>query len=97
MTHVLLVKPEAIVEIAEIHAYHKQIGPSLADRFGKELDACFKKIMRNPEAYPVRKKNYRHILMRRFRYRVVFALIGKEVVVFQVRHTSRKPSITFGP
>ena len=36
-------------------------------------------------------------MVKRFRYRVVFALIGQEVVVFQIRHTSRRPSKKFGP
>lgn len=42
-------------------------------------------------------KNYRHAMLRRLRYRVEFAVIGQDVVVFQVRHTSRKPSKKFGP
>jgi len=93
----LSVKPEAILEAAEIYAYHKQIGQALADRFDKALGACYKEITRQPTAYRIRKKNYRHAMLRRFRYRVVFALMGQDVVVFQVRHTSRKPSKKFGP
>ncbi len=63
----------------------------------KALDTCYKSITKDPTGYQVRKKNYRHAMLRKFRYRVVFALTGQEVVVFQVRHTSRKPSTTFGP
>lgn len=97
MSYTLVIKPEAIVEAAEIYAYHKQIGQALADRFDKELDECYTKILRNPTTYSIRKKNYRHAMLRKFRYRVVFALIEQEVVVFQVRHTSRKPSQEYGP
>ncbi|MFZ1694670.1 MAG: type II toxin-antitoxin system RelE/ParE family toxin [Flavobacteriales bacterium] len=97
MSYSLVVKPEAIIEAAEIYAYHLQIGQALADRFDKELEACYTKVLRNPTAYSIRKKNYRHAMLRKFRYRVVFALIEQEVVVFQVRHTSRRPSLEFGP
>lgn len=97
MSYSLVVKPEAIIEAAEIYAYHLQIGQALADRFDKELESCYTKVLRNPTAYSIRKKNYRHAMLRKFRYRVVFALIEQEVVVFQVRHTSRRPSLEFGP
>ena len=97
MSYTLVVKSEAIADTAEIYAYHKQIGQALADRFDKELDACYVFITRNPTGYQVRKKNYRHVMVRKFRYRVVYVLIAQEVVVLQVRHTSRKPSKKFGP
>lgn len=97
MSFTLFVKPEAIAETAGIYAYHIQIGRSLADRFDKELDACYTSISRNPTGFQIRKKNYRHAMLRKFRYRVVFALIGQDVVVFQVRHTSRKVSKEYGP
>jgi len=93
----LIIKTEALAETAEIYAYHKEIGRALADRFDKALDTCYKDITRNPTGYQIRMKNYRHAMLRKFRYRVVFALIGQDVVVFQVRHTNRKPSKKFGP
>ena len=97
MSYKLLVKPQAIAQTAVIHAYHQEIEQKLADRFSKALDECYAFIERNPTACRIRKKNYRHMMMRKFRYRVMFALIGQDVVVFQVRHTSRKPSKQFGP
>ncbi|MBK6342132.1 MAG: type II toxin-antitoxin system RelE/ParE family toxin [Flavobacteriales bacterium] len=97
MSYVLKIKPQAIAQAAEIYAYHQGIDQRLADRFSKELDACYAFIERNPIGFQVRKKNYRHAMVKRFRYRVVFALIGQEVVVFQIRHTSRRPSKKFGP
>ncbi|MBV6404475.1 MAG: type II toxin-antitoxin system RelE/ParE family toxin [Flavobacteriales bacterium] len=97
MSYRLVVSTEALAETAEIYAYHKEIGQALADRFEKELDACYGYITRQPAGFQIRKKNYRHALLHKFRYRVVFAVIGQDVVVFQVRHMSRKPSREFGP
>ncbi len=42
-------------------------------------------------------RDYRHALVKGFRYRVVYAIRGDLVVVYQVRHTGRKPSKKFGP
>lgn len=97
MSYVLIVTPEAIAETARIYAYHKRLDQTLADRFDKALDACYRAITKTPSAYHIRKKNYRQPTLKRFRYREVFAIIGQEVVVFQVRHTSRKVSREFGP
>ena len=97
MSFILVVKPEAIGEAARIYAYHQQVGQRLADRFSKELDACYSFISRDPTALPIRKKNYRHMMVWRFRYRVVYDVVGSEVIVYQVHHTSRKVSKEFGP
>ena len=97
MNRRLIVTPEALEEVLEIYSYHKRIDQALADRFDKELDVCFNLITRNPTGYQIRRKNYRHIMLRKFKYRVVYALIGQNVVVFQIRHTSRKVSSEFGP
>jgi mRNA-degrading endonuclease RelE of RelBE toxin-antitoxin system len=97
MSYTLVIKSEVIKETTEIYAFYKEIGQQLADRFDKELDARLKEVERRPARYPIRKKNYRHVQLKKFPYRVVYALIGQEVVVFQVRHTSRKPSKKFGP
>ena len=97
MNFKLVVKEDAFAEIAEIHAYHKGIGQDLADRFQKDLAACLAFIEQQPNGFQVRVKNYRHAKLRKFRYRVVFAVMDQEVVVFQVRHTSRRPNKEFGP
>lgn len=97
MSFTLVIKPEAIKETAEIYAYYKEIDQRLADRFERGLDTVYREIQRRPERYAIRKKNYRHLQLKKFPYRVVYALIGQEVVVFQVRHTSRRPSKEYGP
>lgn len=97
MSFKLIVKPEAVAEAAAVFAYYARISPRLADRFAKELDACYRFIERDPSALPKRKRDYRHMMVRRFRYRVVYKIVGNDVVVYQVRHTSRRTSRTFGP
>lgn len=97
MTYRLVIDPKAIAQAAEIHRYYRGIGQVLADRFERELDACYAYIEQNPAGYQVRTRDYRHAQVKGFRYRVVYAIRGELVVVYQVRHTSRKPSKEFGP
>ena len=97
MTYRLVVAPKAIAQAAEIHRYYQAIGDALADRFDRELDACYAYIEQNPTGFQARMRDYRHALVKGFRYRVVYAVRGELVVVYQVRHTSRKPSKKLGP
>ena len=97
MSHQLSVKPQAIAQTAEIHADYQQIDQKLADRFSKELDACYGSIERDPTSWAIVKKNYRHARLKKFPYRVVYAVLDRDVVVFQVSHRKREPSKKFGP
>jgi len=97
MTYRLVIHPKAIIQAVEVHRYYTGINQGLADRFARELDACYAYIERSPEAYQVRMREYRHAQVKGFRYRVVYAIRGELVVVYQVRHTRRKPNKKFGP
>jgi len=54
-------------------------------------------IKADPYGFQLRKGGYRHAMLHRLKYRVVFEVEGNKVFVYQVRHTSRKPSKKFGP
>lgn len=97
MKYRLAVHPKAIGQAAEIYRYYQGIRPALAERFGRELNACYILITNNPGGYQARMRDYRHAPVKGFRYRVVYAIKGELVVVYQVRHTSRKPDKKFGP
>jgi plasmid stabilization system protein ParE len=97
MTCRLVVDPKAIAQAAEIYRYYQGVGQRLADRFDRELGTCYTSIEQNPTGYQARMRDYRHAPVKGFRYRVVYAIRGELVIVYQVRHTSRKPSKKFGP
>jgi plasmid stabilization system protein ParE len=97
MTYRLVILPKAIAQAAKIHAYYKTIKPDLAARFANEFDECMAFIEKHPGGFQVRSRNYRHAYIVGFQYRVVYAIRGEDVVVYQVRHTRRRPSKRFGP
>ncbi|MEO8069125.1 MAG: type II toxin-antitoxin system RelE/ParE family toxin [Flavobacteriales bacterium] len=66
-------------------------------RFLDDLQRCFTFIRDNPSGFQLRKEDFRHAMLDDFPYRVVFKIKGGDVYIYQVRHTSRRPSKRFGP
>ena len=87
----------ALDDAAAICDWYEEQQPGLGDRFLAALDACFEDLMSSPFRQ-VRKEPFRYASIQGFpHYRVVFAVDGEVITVYQVRHTSRKPSKKFGP
>lgn len=96
MTFTVQVMPEATDEVADIFAYYEGEKPGLGLRFLSALDACYQSLALNP-AGEKRKADFRHAMVHRFPYRVAYEVRGQLVLIYQVRHTSRKPHPRFGP
>ena len=70
---------------------------ALGDRFLFALDACFEDLIRSP-LQQMRKEPFRYMSINGFpSYRLVFAVDGEAITVYQIRHTSRIPHRTSGP
>lgn len=97
MNYTLVVKPSVTAEASKIYAYRQQEKSGGGVRFLEALAACYADIRANPYRYSIRKEEYRHVMLRKLKYRVVYRIKGDRIYVVQVRHTSRKPSKKFGP
>jgi len=97
MTYHLVVKPSATAEASKVYAYREAERPGSGDRFLEALRDCYDQIKVNPFGFQVRKGEYRHAMLHRLKYRVVFRVKGDHIFVVQVRHTSRKVSKRYGP
>lgn len=94
---VLIVREEAQTEADEIATWYDEQGDELGDRFVAALEQCYAELRQAP-LFQVRKGPYRYASISGFPdYRVVFAVDGATITVYQVRHTSRKPHPRFGP
>ena len=70
--------------------------PGLGHRFLKALNACYENLALNPSTQK-RKGVFRHAMIHKFPYRVVYELHGELVIVYQVRHTIHMYSKKFCP
>ncbi|MBL0128719.1 MAG: type II toxin-antitoxin system RelE/ParE family toxin [Flavobacteriales bacterium] len=96
MSYTVQVLPEATEEIGEIFTDYERGKPGLGHRFLQALNACYQSLALSPSGQK-RKGDFRHAMVHKFPYRVVYEVRGHLVVVYQVRHTSRKPHPRFGP
>jgi hypothetical protein len=96
MKFTVKVMPEAVQEMAEVFAYYEGVAPGLGERFLDALGRCYSELAANPWREK-RKADFRHVVVPRFPYRVVYEVHEEIVLVHQVRHTSRIPHPRFGP
>ena len=97
MKYTLDVHPRVIKEAAAIYAYREAERKGSGERFIDALIAAYARITSNPYGCQVRFGEFRHVMLARLKYRLVYRVHGSAVYVVQVRHTSRKPSKRFGP
>ncbi len=94
--HRVIVQPEAQEEVNAIRVHQNGLAQKRGQRFIEAFEACLEELRANP-SYQKHKGEYRHVMLRKLPYRVVYEVEEGTVYVYQVRHTSRKPSKKFGP
>ena len=92
----VVVRHQAQREVEEIYDHQHGIGPGRAERFYAAWQACLEQLRHDP-SHAKRKGPYGHEQLLKLPFRVVFEVRDTKVIVYQVRHTSRKPSKKFGP
>lgn len=97
MSHAFIVEPSAQEDAWAAAYYLEQRSPGLGVRFIDELERCYQYIRDFPHGFQERRGRFRHAMLAVFSYRVVYEIDGDVIYVYQIRHTSRKPSGRFGP
>ena len=98
MSYTLVIRDAAVAEAAEIYSWYEKRSPGLGLRFLMALDELYALIEINPYAFQVRKDSFRHAFVHGFpRYRISYDVTDTTVTVYQVRHTSRRPTARYGP
>lgn len=98
MNYTLVVRDAAVEDAAEAFSWYETQKSGLGMRFLLALDDCYAFIEANPLGYQLRKDDFRYARVEGFRYyRVVYGVVGTNISIYQVRHTSRRPTKRFGP
>jgi len=93
--HIIQLKPAAILMAKDAYDWYEEQKIGLGDLFLAELSRCYSKLEKNPLHYQKLKNNYRHLVLDKFPYVLVFEIIGDEVIIFAVFHTARNPKLKF--
>jgi plasmid stabilization system protein ParE len=97
MSFKMVVRGSAAKDVLEVFFWYHLISPSLGARFMVALKECYDSIEATPRGYQIRRGDFRHAMLRKFPYRVVFEVEGQEVFIYRVVHQRRKPHSKYGP
>ena len=87
----LWVRPEAQGELLEAQAWYEQRSTGLGFEFARSADAAIARALRMPFAFPQIEAEFRHVILRKFPYSVIYHPSESELVVVSFFHHRRKP------
>jgi len=85
----LLIKPITYVDIDEIVAWYEKAAPGLGKRFLNNVEASFKKIQNNPDAFTYIKYPVRRFIVEKFPYKILYQVSGDVIVILGICHAKR--------
>ncbi len=86
----LILRPEA--EVEEAYRWYEERSAGLGTEFIRVVDAALESIRRQPDLYPVKYKNARQVVLRRFPYSLYHIIQpDASIEVISCFHTSRNP------
>jgi plasmid stabilization system protein ParE len=91
MSYILIISPEAELDIQDAFDWYEQRDSGLGSEFVRAVDSCLTAIVRNPSAYPLIYEQVRRVLVRRFPYGVIYILEEGTITVIACFHTKRDP------
>lgn len=91
MKYRLVVKEEALADIAEAMKWYQPKSVSLDDRFLAIVERTFQKITANPFAFKKVYRNFRQTSLRPFPYVILYMPEKNTVVVYAVFNTWQHP------
>ena len=89
MTLTIRVRRRAELDIDEAFAWYALRGEGLGDAFLRALEACFGRIVRNPESYVVAHGRVRRARLHRFPYGVYYTIREDFIDILAVYHGDR--------
>lgn len=93
MAFLLFLKEEARAEITSAFRWYESQHEGLGFKFKSEVDDYLKRIETNPGLFQHVYKGFQHAVLKKFPFRIFFAVIDNSVFVFGIFHTKRNPKI----
>jgi len=83
--------PDAMEEYIVSYVWYTERGVHLGAAFETEVNRAVRLISESPVRWPVYRKKYRKVLVRRFPYSLVYEIRKSGPIVLAVAHGHRKP------
>jgi plasmid stabilization system protein ParE len=88
----LVFRPEAQNEIFSAQTWYEDRALGLGLEFARAVDVAIERILRTPSAYARLDAQYRHLMLRKFPYSIVYHVTDTEIVVVSCFHHRRRPA-----
>ncbi|GAA3734384.1 hypothetical protein GCM10022422_16610 [Flavobacterium ginsengisoli] len=92
MVFKIKILPLAEKEIDESIEFYESRSKGLGKQFLTYLRSYLKVLKTNPELFEIKKQpGYREMTLVKFPFVIIYEIIGNEIVIYSVFHTSRNP------
>lgn len=88
----LVFRPEAQKEVLAAQSWYEDRVAGLGHEFARAVDEAIERIRKTPTAYPSLDTPYRHLMLRKYPFSIVYHATDSEVVVVSCFHHLRKPA-----
>ncbi len=97
MTYSIKISSLAQIEFEESILFYDKNLVGLGLRFSEDIYEAFNSIVRNPEAYPIKKSKFREYILEKFPFIIVYEVVvqNKTINILHIFHTSRNPKFKF--
>lgn len=87
----VILHPAAFKEFQKAFRWYHRRSRSAALRFNQEIQTALQRIAATPDSFPRIADNCRHLLLKRYRYEIVYRLFNDAIHVLAIAHGSRRP------
>ncbi len=87
----LFVRPQAEGELLKAQAWYEERATGLGFEFARAAEVAVARALRTPLAFPRIEADFRHVVLRRFPYSVIYHASETELVVVSFFHHRRRP------
>lgn len=88
----LVFRPEAQKELLDAMAWYEKRAVGLGFEFARAVDVAIERIRSAPLTFSAVEGGFRHLMIRKFPYSVIYRATESEIVVVSCFHHRRRPS-----
>jgi len=91
MRYQVLFKEQAVRDVEVSFLYYEEQQPGLGVQFIEQMDNTMASVSENPVLWPVRYRQVREAMVRRFPFVILYEVEENHIIVYSVFHTSQHP------